>query len=433
MSAGEYVMKETLPFRIIGKHPDQTDYRLCRRMLVGPWCNQPEQYEGYNGFVGWAGVTALKSGRWVVAFNSGYWHASYPWTEEIRKEVEGNETYNEMLQRWRKLGMPEIRAPRGGRCHLIHSDDNGLTWSSPRCLADTDMTDLHPTIVETNEDTLLCTFCSDRMPFEVVSYYMLSEDNGETWSNPAKPPGYQGGFGNGSTIKLRDGTILWAVEARVPDDKGCSIESIGITIYRSTDHGRTFDVASIARSDHPVYEPSIVELPDRRLALITRREGEIRFSDDGGESWSGAAHTGIEMFDPHLIMMPNGVLACFHGSYKPEPPGNLRVALSPDNGRTWHGPSDRCGYTIDPTVYGYSHPMVLEDGTVYLVYIHTGGHTSHDARTEAIWAIRVRINDTADGIGILPAPGAPAASTSVLSTLETARTAAGDPELGNLV
>ena len=31
----------------------------CRRMLIGPWCNQPEEYEGYNGFVGWAGATAM--------------------------------------------------------------------------------------------------------------------------------------------------------------------------------------------------------------------------------------------------------------------------------------------------------------------------------------------------------------------------------------
>ncbi len=41
-------------FKVVGKETEPERHRLCRRMLVGPWCNQPEEYEGYNGFVSWA-------------------------------------------------------------------------------------------------------------------------------------------------------------------------------------------------------------------------------------------------------------------------------------------------------------------------------------------------------------------------------------------
>jgi hypothetical protein len=42
---------------------------------------------------------------------------------------------------------------------------------------------------------------------------------------------------------------------------------------------------------------------------------------------------------------------------------------------------------------------------VWAVYIHTGGHTTEDASTEAIWSIRLRVRPDRDGLDLLPAPG----------------------------
>ena len=396
-------MAELIPFETIGREPDALRFRTCRRMLVGPWCNRPEEYEGYNGFVGWAGVNRLRGGRWHVVFNSGYWHASYPWTPEIKREAMKGERFRARYEEWKKLGRPEVNAPRGGRIHIMHSDDEGRTWSRPETLADTELTDLHPTLVELDDGTLLCTFCSGGIPDTHVSRHMLSHDGGRTWSEPMDSvPGNKGAFSNGSTIVLSDGTVAWTIEVRSGD---IDDRRSAIGIFLSTDRGKTFGRASLVTADHPMYEPTLVELPDRRLALMCRREGDIFWSNDGGRTWTAPAITGVEMFDPHLIRLPNGVLACFHGSYKK---GGLRVILSRDAGRTWYGPGDHFGFAVDPGVYGYSHPMVLPDGTIYIVYIHTGGHRTADARTEAIWALRVRVHDQADGIDILPAPGSPA-------------------------
>ena len=144
-------MSKKIHFNVTGQESDLERYRLCRRMLVGPWCNQPEEYEGYNGFVGWAGVTRLRSGRWLVTFSSGFWHASFPWTEAIKRD----QACRDLFEEYHRMGCPDIRAPRGGRAHIMQSDDEGLTWSKPETLVDTELDDRHPTILELDDGTLL--------------------------------------------------------------------------------------------------------------------------------------------------------------------------------------------------------------------------------------------------------------------------------------
>ena len=204
-------MNPKVSFEVAGQDVTGDRYRLCRRMLVGPWCNQPEEYEGYNGFVGWAGITGLRSGRWLLTFTSGYWHASFPWTDEIRKDPECREVF----EKWQKIGMPDIRAPRGGRARLMHSGDQGLTWSKPETLIDTEHDDRHPTILELDDVTLLCTYSAPCYARHTRSWNMRSTDGGRTWSTPQEfPDESHGGSGNGSAIQLSDGTVLCTVGAR---------------------------------------------------------------------------------------------------------------------------------------------------------------------------------------------------------------------------
>ena len=415
--------KKTSPietrFVSTGPEPASDRHLNCRRMLVGPWCNQPEQYEGYNGMVGWSAVTRFRSGRWAVTFTSGYWHSSPPCTDEMLQEPFYRNLFE--ARRERRGGMPIIRAPRGGRAHVIYSEDQGHTWLAPETLVDTEYDDRCPTILELKEGVWLATFfASGLRPMAEIrargdqegkkkrafAMYMLSYDEGKTWSDP-KPADERDGaahsFGNGSAIQLSDGSVIWVIS-------GINDQSIGnnmsTTVYRSTDQAKSFKLLSTISADHELWEPTVAEVPSGRLVNLNRREGDIAWSDDAGRTWSAPVSTGVEMADPHFLMMPNGVLACFHYSYQGR---GVRVILSRDEGKTWHGPKERYGYAVDTSVYGYSHPMLLEDGTVYITYLHTGGHTPADARSEALWGLRVRVNDTADGIEVLPAPGSPAA------------------------
>lgn len=408
-------MTPHVDFKVVGQEPKAELYRGCRRMLVGPWCNQPEEYEGYNGFVGWMGVTILRSGRWLLTFSSGYWHASFPLTEEVLKNPECRALFDE----YRAMGCPYVRAPRGGRAHIMHSEDQGRTWSKPETLIDTELDDRHPTILELDDGTLLCTFFDYALPRFYSARYMRSTDGGKTWTKPGVLGGKGGGFGAGPAIQLPNGTVLWVAEGQY--DPKASHNVIGV--FGSTDRGKTFELLSVVNSGHEMNEPTIARHPDGRLVLLARRLDDICWSEDNGRTWTEPVSFGVDVFDPHLVMMPNGVLACFHGSYAT---GGLRVILSKDFGMTWHGAGERYGYCVDPSVYGYCHPVLLPDGTVYVAYIHSGGHSSADARTEALWALRVRVHDAADGIDILPAPGSP-----VDAGLQGLTTHGGDPALGD--
>ncbi|NLX05028.1 MAG: exo-alpha-sialidase [Phycisphaerae bacterium] len=415
-------MSTQITFQTVGDDPQGNRHRLCRRMLVGPWCNQPEQYEGYNGFVGWAGTTRLRSGRWIVTFSSGYWHGSPPWTDDIRRD----EACRKEFEHYQSLGCMDIRCPRGGRAHQIVSDDEGKTWSMPRTLIDTDMDDRHPTILELDDGSLLATWMAQRLPRVSIAQAMRSEDGGRTWSEPVRVGETMLGFGNGSAIQLRDGTVVLAAEG--PLDPGLEHNVIGV--FRSTDRGRTFGLAAVIAADHELNEPSVAELPDGRLVLIARQQGDLSFSDDGGCSWTAPVALNVKMSDPHLLMLPNGVLACFHGAWDK---GGVAAILSPDGGRTWRGPQERFGYWVDPSIYGYCHPMLLPDGTVYVVYQHNGGVKAHDARTQAVWGLRLCVSDRADGIEILPAPGSPAERGIAIDPTAVVESRASELELGDQV
>ena len=46
----QFAAGDEVRFQIVGAEPPAERYRDCRQMLVGPWHNQPEEYEGYNVF-----------------------------------------------------------------------------------------------------------------------------------------------------------------------------------------------------------------------------------------------------------------------------------------------------------------------------------------------------------------------------------------------
>ena len=229
----------------------------------------------------------------------------------------------------------------------------------------------------------------------------FSTDGGKTWSE--LKTGYDADDAVQSStsraIQLADGSIVWLISGRHDANHP---ERIATGVYRSEDRARTFKLVSFVSTDHELWEPTVAQLPGGRLLMLARREGDINFSDDGGRTWTGCATFGISMFNSQLLMLPNGVLACFHGSSEKF---GLRVILSKDGGLTWHGPDDTYGYAVDPDAYGYSAPMLLPDGTVYIAYNHTSGIYPADARTAAIWGMRVKVHDGADGIEVLPAPG----------------------------
>jgi len=371
----------------------------CRRMLVGPGVNPPDPHPGFAGFVGWDAPLRLRDGTLLVSFSTGYWHASPPTPLRLAPAT---------LAEWRKLGMPtDIEAPSGGRAMLIRSSDAGRTWSKPQAVIDTPWDDRSPAMVELTDGTLVCSFFTypgqgdvGREPeLACRTAVIRSSDAGKTWENTLRrlPSPFVFDATDGPPVLLKDGSLLLAVYGSprqgVPEQVG---------VFRSGDGARTWQLLSVVQGEHEMSEAGLAQLPDGRLVMITRPEGDITWSSDGGRSWTRPVTFGMRMFEPGLLVLRDGTLLCLHGSYGA---GGFRAIFSADGGQTWIAPARNHGFAVDPSVYGYGRGIELPDGSVLAVYIHTGGHTTKDAQTEALWVIRLRVRADRTGLELLPAPG----------------------------
>ena len=126
------------------------DFRVCRRMLVGPGVNEPDPFPGYTGFVGWEAVIRLRDGTWLLGFSAGYWHASPPTPWKMDADT---------IRQWQEIGFPQqVNAPTGGRAMICRSTDEAATWSKPETLWDSPLDDRHPNFCELTDGTVLCSF-----------------------------------------------------------------------------------------------------------------------------------------------------------------------------------------------------------------------------------------------------------------------------------
>ena len=373
----------------------------CRRMLIGPGVNQPDPHPGYAGFVGWNSPARLRDGTLLVSFSTGYWHGSPPTPHRMSLPPD-------ILAKWKKIGMPtDVDAPRGGRAMLIRSADNGLTWSKPQTMIDTPADDRHPAMVELPDGTLVCSLftwsgegdLSKRPELAHRTGIIRSQDGGKTWEQTPRrlPSPFVSDATDEPPALLKDGSVVLAVYGTPASGKPQQI-----ALFRSTDSGETWKLLSVVKTDHWLLEMGLTQLLDGRLVMIARPEGDITWSSDGGQTWTKPMSFGMRMFEPRLLVLRDGTLLCLHGSYGA---GGFRAIFSTDGGQTWVAPAPNHGFAVDASVYGYGDGVELPDGSVFAVYIHTGGHSSEDARTEALWAIRLRIRPDHSGIDLLPAPG----------------------------
>jgi hypothetical protein len=397
-------MKPTV--RVTGKDTPPGAADACRQVLVGPGVNQPDPFPGYMGFVGWQSPLLLQNGELLVAFSAGYWHGAPP-TPWLMNE--------ETLERYFEIGMPrEVDAPRGGQAMLIRSEDRGATWSKPEKLVDTHFDDRSPGLAQLSDGTVLCSFfVSSGLPNELALEHpdmvirtrvIRSYDDGHSWyANPKPlPSSMVWDATDGPPLELADGSVLLVTYGSLLPEARTTHH--GQDVLRSTDGGATWTIQGrLSTTEFELTESSIAQLPDGRLVFIGRKQGAISWSNDLGKTWTELETFGFRIFDPHLITLRDGTLICIHGSYTPGH-RNLRVILSRDGGETWIAPGENYGFLIDES-YGYARGIELPDGSVYLAYIKTGGHTTEDAQTNAVLAIRFRVREDLSGIDVLPATG----------------------------
>ncbi len=372
------------------------DAASCRQMLIGPGVNQPDPFPGYGGFVGWTSPLLLRNGEIIVGFSAGYWHGSPPTPLDID---------DESLRSWIEMGFPEgIVAPTGGRAMHVRSTDGGVTWSRPVTLIDTPDDDRHPNFIELDNGTILCSFFTfGGRSRPARTRIVRSFDGGRTWEQTPRslPSPFAWDATDGPFIVLDDGTVLLAAYGGRDDESSTS----EVAVFSTTDAGDTWELRGVAVGPNEMSEPGIAQLPDGRLVMVTRPEGDIAWSDDRGATWSRPVSFGVRLYEPGLLALSDGTLLCLHGTYNSEGASGIRAILSADGGRTWRAPAATYGFEVDPNVYGYGRGIELPDGSVYICYLDTGGHGADDARSEAIWSLRLRVRPDLSGVDVLPPTG----------------------------
>ena len=292
---------------------------------------------------------------------------------------------------------------------MVRSKDGGRTWDEPRKIVDlggapeqneaalaqglaepgvTTYNNIVP-IVDAQENVVHFLFCSAYKR----AYYMRSDDDGETFSQPvditdtferfrdeydwkviATGPGHGIRHSNGRLVVpvwLSDGT---AGHAHRP--------SIVSTIY-SDDGGATWERGDVVVRHPDLKNPSetlAVELADGSVMLNIRHESPnhrraVTVSPDGATGWS-ALRFDEALFEPvcmaSLLRVGDALVFANPDSKEPRDPQNpdgnwkrhnMTVRLSEDEGATW--PYER---VIEPGVSGYSDLAASPDGTIYLVY-----------------------------------------------------------------
>ncbi len=308
----------------------------------------------------------------------------------------------------------EARADSGGDWGLQdilmrRSRDGGETWDAPRKIVDlqepqetnpaalaqglgeagvTTYNNIVP-IVDEDEGVVHFLFCSSY----ARAYYMRTDDDGETFSEPVEITDTFERFreeydwkviatGPGHGIRHSSGRLI--VPVWLSDGTGGHAHrpSIVSTIY-SDDAGRTWERGDVVVRHPQLKNPSetlAAELPDGTVMLNIRHESPehrraVTVGPDGATGWSEIRFDEA-LFEPvcmgSLLRVGDALLFANPDSKEPRDPENpegnwkrqnLTVRLSEDGGATW--PFQR---VIEPGTSGYSDMAADAAGNVYCVY-----------------------------------------------------------------
>lgn len=279
-----------------------------------------------------------------------------------------------------------------GRICIAYSADGGQNWSAPVSIADTPSDERDPSIQTLPDGRVLVTHggWNSWMSIDTLaahyagetayirsqgpenfggSYYLFSDDSGQTWGRPIRIPAFSP---HGPAVK--DG---WFYQPTLGNDNG----KRQVYMYRGSLDGQTWErIGLVGESDggnpavKPVYEePHTALLPDGTLVTAIRvpSDGYMRIShsSDDGKTWTEPVKTPVRGYPQHLLVLKDGRLLATYG-YRYQPMG-VRACLSSDGGKTWDIDHELIlqnnGLHGD---LGYPVSIELDDGKVMTVYYH---------------------------------------------------------------
>ncbi len=350
------------------------------------------------------------------AFRELFAQKSEPYYHEIRPLFENGEHLGHVY-RFRNVGL--IQCPNGDLLAFVearhgvsdHSEkdvlmrrskDRGITWGAYEAVwghLEDDHAGWKDPAPVVDEATGRLFYFMNTNESEKRLFYMTSDDNGYTWSDPIRVPDsllrpeWKRWRNNpGPAIQLKVGKykhrMLIPGHIVTHEDRHFSV------VWFSDDHGESWQVSETAVQGSD--EVSIIELSDGRVLMNIRSHGELdpgldpayrnfMYSDNGGESWYG-----LETKHDLPWESGHGSLAKMkHGN------GNLLFAIHPlvvkrkdltcfvsyNEGKTW--PYKKLLHEIG----GYSSTIVLDNYDIAMSHNHgfRGEHGIDFVRFNLSW------------------------------------------------
>jgi hypothetical protein len=264
------------------------------------------------------------------------------------------------------------------RNYTVRSLDLGETWLPPRVVPDYDWSGVECASLTTTDDgaLLLNQWRFRWLPAEDPSgepwvraggssYVHRSADGGRSWQDTVEldVSPYSGGYGIRGAVRLTSGELLLPL-SDVPN-------YAAVFGVRSADGGRSWQPpALIARAEGRLFEePAATVLEDGTVLMMFRESASDRLyqcqSQDGGESWTEPADTGLAGCPPHLCRLADGRLLCTYGyRYFPY---EIRCVLSADGGASWSEPIT-IRTNLGSADIGYPCSLELAAGRILTIY-----------------------------------------------------------------
>ena len=278
-----------------------------------------------------------------------------------------------------------------GKVVLYESCDGGITWSTPRIIADGPLDDRDAGLLVTPAGTWLVNYFTslafanmnnkettpvhwkeveDKLTISTIKaehgFFMLrSEDQGKTWSKkyPIPVNNVHG------PIVLDDGSLFYCGRGHWSACMTSATFANEIVSLRSTDDGKTWQEISRYYSKeidgHDLskwHELHSIQTSDGAILTHIRYENSTwqMISRDGGKTWQDL-HQICGGFPSHLLKLADGRLLMSYG-YRKENYGN-RCRISSDNGQSWSEPMIISGNAPSYDL-GYPSTAQLSDGTL---------------------------------------------------------------------
>lgn len=211
----------------------------------------------------------------------------------------------------------------------------------------------------------------------------------------------------GNIRQLADQSLVAGVYPCYYLDTPGGLAHSGVSFYRSTDEGRTWNVISripfkldgiaVSRDGESFEEPFFEILADSTFICVMRTGSKSpmyqTFSTDNGKTWTDPKPFTSNGVRPRLMKLNNGVLVLASG----RPGVQIRFSLD-GTGRKWTDPIEMNSFVDEKgkvhfwSTCGYAYILEESENSFYIVYSDFTSKNSQGETRKSIWCRKVTVN-----------------------------------------